>query len=423
MSGGPRRAFNVGWRPRWGPTMDNDELFASVGLARQQLATLRERLDQVTAAPAPTGMADTLAELLLLLDKLQARYELLDQILDRTNDIVFAKHRDGRYAIINPQGAALLGRTTEQILGSTDLQLFGRQAAERVMATDQEVMTSGVSQQHEESRGSGEPETVLLTTTSAWYDTAHAVRGVIGIAQDLTAARHREREHTSRLDRLGAIAAEIAISEEHLRHTLAAEMHDGLGQDLAVAKLKLSLLRTSTGGKLTAPLSGIELLIERADASLRSISVRISPASLHDLGLVAALQGLAEDALSRYGIAVRVEDHKSPPVVAERTRVILYRCVRELLMDAARAGHASEAVVTVARQGALVRITVDDQGAGHGSEHLVRRDEGLFGLREQLQCVDGSLSLDGTRLRGRRVTLLAPALAPDRGPAAQVGPR
>ena len=89
------------------------------------------------------------------------------------------------------------------------------------------------------------------------------------------------------------MASDLLLGEERERRSLAYELHDSLGQDIALAKMKLSALRQSASADLHEPLKGIERLIESADRSFRSITFQINPLVLHDLGLVPALEWLA----------------------------------------------------------------------------------------------------------------------------------
>jgi PAS domain S-box-containing protein len=392
--------------------MSEHDLFGSVELAHSQLAALRSRVDQDGAAPARPEIASALLDLQGVLDKLHGRFGLLCEILDLSKAVVFAKDRDGRYAMINSRGAEMLGRTVAEVLGADDRALFENVDAERIMAIDREVMSTGQSRTREEKRDFRGVRTTLLTTTNTWFDADRRVRGVLGIAQGFAGHRGSERDGAVHHDRMRSMATEMVINEERLRRSLATELHNGLGQDIALAKLKLSMLRSSTGVDLHDPLKDIEQLIERVDRSLRSIAFQMSPPSLHDLGLVAALEWLGEDIGRKYGIGVRLEDDDSPGVADGRVRVILFRAVRELLVNAATHAGVSEATVHVDPQGGDVRITVADSGNGFDTADLDQRGYGLFGIGEQLKYVEGSMHIDSCPGRGTTVTLSAPASAP-----------
>ena len=392
--------------------MSKQEISESVGLARDRLNELRSRLEELDQGAGSREIVIALSDLEELLQKLHARYGLSLQILDHTNDMVCAKDRNGCYVMINPRGAGMFGKTMAAVLGANDRALLVPADAERIMAVDREVMRTGMPRARDETLALSAGSRVLITTTNAWYDAEQNVRGVIGIAQDVTEHRRRQREVEHRDGRMRSMAAEIVIGEERLRRSLAAELHSGLGQYIALAKLKLTMLRGSASADLHEALRGIEQLVEHADRSLRSVTLQISPHSLHDLGLVPALQWLAEDLGGRYGLEVRLDSDDALAVTDERVRVILFRAVRELLVNVSTHAHVGAAVVSLARDGALVRITVQDDGTGFDIADLDRHGHGLLGIREQLKFVGGMLQIESVPGSGTTVTLTAPASGP-----------
>lgn len=388
--------------------MNERELVDCLELARSRLIALRAHWATGGSASAAKEAAHTLRELQEMLDMLQSRYGILRDVLDCTNDLVCAKELDGRYALINPRGAEMLGKTTAEVLGADDRALFTPEEAERIMAVDREVMNTGVPCTREETFDQQGVRTTLLSTTSAWYDGERNVRGVIGVTQDVTERRKSERESALDRQRMRSMAVELVLGEERLRHTLAAELHSGIGQDLALARMKLAMLRDVATDELRETVSGIEQLVERADHSLRSISFHISPPTLYDLGLVAALQWLAEDIGLTHGLEVRIEDDASPGVADGRVRVILFRAVRELLINTAEHSGVRAATVRLMGHDGRVRITVEDAGRGFDGTLTDHRGHGLLGIREQLRYVDGTLNVASTPGRGTTVTLTAP---------------
>jgi len=380
-----------------------------VGLARKQLVALSVSLEQDDAASVSRETARELRSILQMLDKLQSRFGLLEEVLDRTNDIVFAKDLDGHYVMINPRGAAVFGKLVAEVLGADDQALFQASDAKRIMATDREIMRSGVQRSGEETYFVLGGPLTLVTTTTAWHDGAGQVCGVIGIAQDVTERRRSEREDATDRERLRSTIAETVLSEERLRRTLAVELHNGLGQDIALTKLKLSVLRGSLDDALQAPLGRIVQLVDQAHESLLSITFQISPPSLHDLGLVAALQWLGEDIGRKHGCTVRIEDGSPPSVADESVRAILFRAVREVLVTCAPHAHGREVVVHLERQGNQIRITLSGLGLGVDGAGVDHRDGALFGLREQLRYVNGSLQIASEPVGGTQVILTAPS--------------
>jgi PAS domain S-box-containing protein len=388
--------------------MSEHDLLHSVEQARQRLAALRARLERPGTAPGSAEVASSLQDLHETLEKLQARYSMLCEVLDRTGDAIFAKDPHGRYMLINPTGARMLGKSVAEILGQDDRAFFEGEDAQRIMDFDREVMAGREPCTLEETLLFQGVRRTLLTTKTAWYARTGELRGLIGTSHDVTERRRAERETANQHDRLRSLAAEIVMAEEQVRRSLAANLHSGLGQEIALARLKLSSLRRSANPELSEPLKSIDELIEQADRSIRSITFQLSPPPLNDLGLVPALEWLGEDTGGRYGLAVRIEDDGSPKVADERIRVILFRAVRELLVNAVTHGGTGEAVVRLGREDGFLRIVVEDRGVGFDSASPAIRGHGLFGIGEQLRHVGGSLHVDSAPGSGTKVTLMAP---------------
>src|SRR5688572_30907241 len=160
--------------------MGEHDLFPSVRMAGQMLAELRSRLEIEGATAEPREVSGALGDIEEMLREVKARYGLMCQILDQTSDAVFAKDLDGRYTMINPNGAAMFGRTVAQVLGSDDTALFEREDAERIMAADREVLRTEESRTREATLAfQGVPRSVR-TTRTACYDCDGKLRGLIG---------------------------------------------------------------------------------------------------------------------------------------------------------------------------------------------------------------------------------------------------
>lgn len=298
-----------------------------------------------------------------------------------------------------------------EIVGQGDRALFGHDDAERIIAGDREVMRTGRASTAEATYSIHGRTRTLLTTTTSWLDEGSTLRGVIGIAQDVTERRSAERESVLDHDRMGSVLTELVISEERMRRALAAELHNGLGQDIALAKLRLSKLRASADPEMNTALTDIMKLVEDADRSLRSITFQISPPTLSDLGLVSALEWLAEDLGKTCEADVRIEDDDSPAIADESVRIILFRAVRELLVNVVTHAGVRLVHVHLFPLGDGICIKVADEGAGFDVADLERRGRGLFGVRQQLAYIQGDLHVESMPGRGTTVTLTAPSAA------------
>ena len=244
----------------------------------------------------------------------------------------------------------------------------------------------------------------------------HAARPFLAVYVRNVTARERTHHKLARYQqRLRSLAAELLIAEERERRRLAADLHDGLSQTISLVQIKLSALRHPSDQELETTLDDIRGLIRDADRAARSITFELSPPVLHDLGLEPALQWLVENIQTRYGMEIELEDDGQPKPTDEKTRVILFRAIRELLINTAKHAGTSQARVRLERDEAWLTVTVEDHGVGMEQDGLAR-GTGLFSIRERLDHVGGDLRIESAPGRGTKVSLRTPTAAAEETP-------
>ena len=118
---------------------------------------------------------------------------ILRAVVDGSSDAIFVKDQSGRYVMINAAGAAIVGKTVDQIIGSDDTHLFDPDTAARIMFADRLILRTGQSQTIEHAYTPlGGGEVVLQTFKAPYRDDAGNVVGVIGIARDVTRRKRAE---------------------------------------------------------------------------------------------------------------------------------------------------------------------------------------------------------------------------------------
>ncbi|HEX6823733.1 MAG TPA: PAS domain-containing protein [Candidatus Sulfotelmatobacter sp.] len=133
-------------------------------------------------------------QLLIRSRELQHSVLLLRGITEGTTDAVFVKDLQGKYLMINSAGAAFAGRSVDEILGKTDLDLFSADSAEVVMQKDRQVLMQGVTQTFEESGTANGVSRVYLSTKGPYRDAHGAIIGLLGVARDITERKRAEEE-------------------------------------------------------------------------------------------------------------------------------------------------------------------------------------------------------------------------------------
>ncbi len=212
--------------------------------------------------------------------------------------------------------------------------------------------------------------------------------------------------------KLRSLATEIAISEERARRRTAVDLHDGIGQNLAVARMKIGHLLATSSGK-TDELEEVRNLVDEALRGTRYIIADLSPAVLYELGLYPALQSLAERFEPANDLTCIVEEHGDPWEPGNDMRIALYRAVQEFLNNVARHAQAQKVVISVDWREDRVDIEVRDDGVGFDadkvSEHATMSSGfGLFSVRESINLLGGTLNIDSSLGLGSRVRLCVP---------------
>jgi len=223
---------------------------------------------------------------------------------------------------------------------------------------------------------------------------------------------------SKRTNELRALAMELLQTETRERQAVAADLHDDLGQILAVAKLKLSSLSLPGSGVDTShflkQLRDVENLIDRCSVSVRSLSTQLSPPALYRQGLTAALEWLAEEMMRTYGLLVELFMGEMEPL-DEAVSSALFRMVRELLINVWKHGQVHYAKVTMDMDPDSHTLTIEVADAGAGFEvpsmlkSTANHSYGLFSISERLKLIGGTLHIDSHVGGGTKVTLVVPS--------------
>jgi PAS domain S-box-containing protein len=213
-----------------------------------------------------------------------------------------------------------------------------------------------------------------------------------------------ELRSLARALRQAATAAALAEHEE--RRALAADLHDDAGQLLALASLKLRALGDSLAGQGAEGIREVEEVLAETRRRISSLSFQLSPSLLHDVGLVAAAQWLAEDKERRFGLRVRIEKGEELEI-DEAARVTLFRALRELLLNVIKHAQVGEARVRIRGERDLACVEVEDSGVGFDPQ-AVRGGFGLLALRDRVGQLGGSVEIDSAPGRGTRAVVCLP---------------
>lgn len=229
---------------------------------------------------------------------------------------------------------------------------------------------------------------------------------VVQLLEDISVRKEAERIRSEYEERLRALSLNTTLAEERERRRIAQNLHDQIGQSLAIARIQLGTISAAWETENPTLYREIEetrtLLSEALDYS-RTVTCELSPPILHELGLVPALRWLAHHFSSRYHLQTQLETEGLMPAMTQESRVVLYHTARELLFNIVKHAQASHAHLLMHRDSSAVTMVVEDDGNGFPPpvEGVAREGFGLFSVRERVGQMGGTLKIEtghwGTR--------------------------
>ncbi|MEW5825605.1 MAG: sensor histidine kinase [Candidatus Bipolaricaulota bacterium] len=205
---------------------------------------------------------------------------------------------------------------------------------------------------------------------------------------------------------LAELSQRLLAAQDEERRRIARGLHDGLIQSLAAAKLVLSPARSAMGDETYRRAVGV---IDDAIRETRALAYSLRPPLLDDLGLLPALERLADALSESSGLLIHV-DADEPGSLDVALESLVYHVASEALENVVRHAGAKTATVSLTMTPTIVRIRVEDDGSG--IDPRSSRGLGLRGIEERVALCGGTLSLSPRAEGGAVLTAEVPIAHP-----------
>jgi PAS domain S-box-containing protein len=347
-------------------------------------------------------------------DALRESEEKFRTLVECANDgIAILQNNVIKY--VNPRFVQMIGASIDEIIGQPFIQQIAPESKKIVQERYERRIAGNDKPARYEAAffvRSGAKINAEFTTTLIAYQGKPAA---LIFVHDITERKANEAQLLDYQKELRNLATQLSMAEEAQRRSIAEQLHDRLGQTLALCKIKLGSLLSSTDDKTAKKEIG-EILrhTEEAIDSTRALTFELSPPVLYELGLLPALESLADQFGKEHKIRCKVEAEPITSGIHPRIGVVLFRAVRELLVNAAKHSCAKRIRIGVSEKYDAFVISVEDDGIGFTAEALQsgsgsKKGFGLFSIRERLGQLGGSMEIDSTPGKGARITLSIPA--------------
>ncbi|MGA2660149.1 MAG: response regulator [Verrucomicrobiota bacterium] len=324
----------------------------------------------------------------------EQHYRRLVEILP---DAVGLLDAQGRLTAANPQALSMLGYAEAGLLlGKSAFELAPPEEQERFRADLALALRTGVLQnvQYTLLRKDGRRFPVEISVAVPSEGRGQP-SGLVVVVRDIT-ERKRTEEELRRLPR------RIIEAQEAERQRVARDLHDGVNQIIASAKMRLRKVESSIAlinPAATQVLARCYELLVQALEENRRIAHALRPSDLDDLGLVEACRNLCKELEVRSNLQVSCQITEPAKRLPPAVELDLFRIIQETLSNAERHAQATAVSLQMAIQDGSLELSIRDNGRGFGLKRAdasrdKRRGIGLTNVRERAAALGGVCEID-----------------------------
>jgi PAS domain S-box-containing protein len=236
--------------------------------------------------------------------------------------------------------------------------------------------------------------------------------GYIGCCFDIT---DRKELAATRIE----FAGRLIKAQEKERERIARELHDDIGQRLALVAIDVQQLDGAfpeTKEAIHARVHDLWKQITDISSDAGRISHQLHSSKLQLLGLALAIRSLCADFSRQHQIAIHCTCTAVPEQMDDNISLSLFRVTQEALHNIVRHSHAKNAIVELSGQADEIHLHISDDGTGFDVDTaLVGESLGLISMEERLRLVGGALTIKSEPSFGTRIDARVPIAASSHG--------
>lgn len=214
-------------------------------------------------------------------------------------------------------------------------------------------------------------------------------------------------------DRIRHLGARLISAQDAERARIARDLHDDLGQRIAVLEVKLETLRRQVPSGLQTSMNQVLDGVHRLGKNAHDLSHALHPAKLRLVGLVSALESLRRER-SQAGVEITFTHRDVPARLPEDITLCLFRVAQEGVQNAVRHGGAHNIVIRLDQSDdsgagdSRVALTIVDDGVGFDVDTAWGHGLGLISMQERIEAIGGTFAIQSIPQAGTRLEVTAP---------------
>lgn len=349
-------------------------------------------------------------------ESLRASEKKFRSIFETAANLITSVNERGIIVDCNDRVREFLGYEKEEILGRSMAKIIHADYLDKAQSALKEILAHGFSYNKEYKMVRKDGSLIDVNINSSAIDDENGKNArTLCIIDNITERKQAQQGLLDDREQLKLLASALSLTEERERRRLATELHDQIGQSLVISKIKLDQLRKNeSSGKLAGALDDVSACLGQVINETRTLTFDLSYPILYELGFEAAVaEWLTEHIQEKHGIETDFEDDGQSKPLDDDIQALLFRNVRELLINVVKHARARRVKVTTHKVKDHIRISVEDDGVGFDPVEVTamaakRAEFGLFSIRERLEQLGGLFEVVSAPGRGTRVTMTAP---------------
>jgi PAS domain S-box-containing protein len=246
----------------------------------------------------------------------------------------------------------------------------------------------------------------LEKTARAFFDGNRKLVRTIGIVADVTDRKHAE-------EALLSLSQRLIEAQEAERERIARELHDDIGQRLALLEMDLERLKQigPVSEEMTQCVEELSAQASEISSDVHDLSHELYSSKLKILGPVAAMKGFCKELSAKQKVEIDFEHDDISRNVPQEVSLCLFRILQEALHNAVKHSGVGHVIVEFRELDDAILLSVRDSGVGFDTETAMRgRGIGLTSMQERLKLVNGELFIASQIDHGTTIQARVPLL-------------
>jgi PAS domain S-box-containing protein len=298
-------------------------------------------------------------------------------------------------------------------LSSSEAQLTREQISASVHPDDRALFTDSVGQVTPENPASKISYRVLRSDGSviwveknarAFFDEQGRLQRMVGMVADITERKRAE-------EALAGVSGKLITAQEHERTRIARELHDDIGQRLALLANELQQFREDSPNlpEVRKRVEELEKQTCEIASDIQSLSHELHSSKLEYLGMVPAMRSFCNEFSKQQKLEINFKNHDLPSTLPPDMSLCFFRVLQEALHNSAKYSGARHIDVELWATPSDVRLTISDSGAGFDLKAAKAGPGlGLISMEERLKIVGGELLIESQPKRGTTIHARVP---------------